>query len=789
MDLPQTGLPQWIRGTTRSGKTTRLIQGFCQWAEGRSRCPHALAGNQSTQAIVLGSTGDNQIRLRQDIFAASPQACSPYTTSPLGFIQQEVLLFWPLIADRLGLSILFPLRLRSETEQELACQLWETIVFGKGQLPPKTLDRAVRNELDLFMLAINRGLPWETQADGSLSVAAILATKTEEAQELGLTNLRIETWITWRNWCLERGFLTYSIMTELFQRVLLPDPHYQATLPQRFSAIFADDVDEYPAVLVQLFEIFLENGFWGIFTENPQGSVRLGFGADPLAFASLASRCHSMELLPPEDALSRTYGSLFLQLLQPQPPSLGFDPFDVQDSPIQVLQTTLRGDLLRQISNRIGEAVRQGEVQPRDIALITPGLDGITRYSFQEMLRKQGINLLPLAEQRSLIEVPIVGALLTLLALVYEGVGDLVDRDRVAELLTVLSEAQPRGDSDRGSSTHPPIDAVRAGLLVDHCYRPDPLHPTLLDFRVYHRWDRLGHVATQQYDRLRDWIQTQHQALRQELVDPPILLDRALQKFFAFHHHLTYAQLAALRELMETATHYWAVRSRLDEVENASGNSSGNLSGNLSGKSSTKRSENLSKKTPETQAEIQPDNETKTPIVYADSLRDFIQLLRQGTIAANPYPVDSTTPPNAVTLATIFQYRLNHCCHRWQFWLDVGSPRWLLKNGGLTAADWFLTGLPDSLAQPGQPISLGELRLERNVLDLLGRSAAVPYNPDHLNTHHLDLETNPAQNTIAESTRSSPRLYLCHSDLATNGQEQMGVLLPLVYAGFPSQPD
>lgn len=757
--LPQTGLPQWIRGTTRSGKTTRLIQGFCQWAESRSRCPHALAGNQFTQAIVLGSTGDNQIRLRQDLFAASPQACSPYTTSPLGFIQQEVLLFWPLIADRLGLSILFPLRLRSETEQELACQLWETIVFGKGQLPPKTLDRAVRNELDLFMLAINRGLPWETQADGSPSVAAILATKTEEAQELGLTNLRIETWITWRNWCLERGFLTYSIMTELFQRVLLPDPHYQATLPQRFSAIFADDVDEYPAVLVQLFEIFLENGFWGIFTENPQGSVRLGFGADPLAFASLASRCQSVELLPPEDALSRTYGSLFLQLLQPQPPSLGFDPFDVQDSPIQVLQTTLRGDLLRQISNRIGEAVRQGEVQPRDIALITPGLDGITRYSFQEMLRKQGINLLPLAEQRSLIEVPIVGALLTLLALVYEGVGDLVDRDRVAELLTVLSEAQPRGNSDRGSSTHPPIDAVRAGLLVDHCYRPDPLHPTLLDFRVYPRWDRLGYVATQQYDRLREWIQTQHQALRQELVDPPILLDRALQNFFAFHHHLTYAQLAALRELMETATHYWAVRSRLDEVENASKNSSGNLSGN----SSTKRSENLSNPTPETQAEIQPDNETKTPIVYADSLRDFIQLLRQGTIAANPYPVDSTTPPNAVTLATIFQYRLNHCCHRWQFWLDVGSPRWLLKNGGLTAADWFLTGLPDSLAQPGQTLSLGELRLERNVLDLLGRSA--------------------------ESTRSSPRLYLCHSDLATNGQEQMGVLLPLVYAGFPSQED
>jgi hypothetical protein len=33
--------------------------------------------------------------------------------------------------------------------------------------------------------------------------------------------------------------------------------------------------------------------------------------------------------------------------------------------------------------------------------------------------------------------------------------------------------------------------------------------------------------------------------------------------------------------------------------------------------------------------------------------------------------------------------------------------------------------------------------------------------------------------------RTEERIYLCHSDLATNGQEQTGVLLSLVNAAVP----
>ncbi|MGA1410779.1 MAG: recombinase family protein [Prochlorotrichaceae cyanobacterium] len=703
----------WICGHTRSGKTTRLVQEFCQWLE---VTPNARS--QTTQAIVLASTSDNQLALRDALVSASPYSCTPYTASPLGFIQREVFLFWPLLAQHLNLSVLFPLRLRSETEQELAVQFWQRNIDRdnpKTALPPKRLERSVRNELDLFFLALSSGLsiteascPEGSLADKS-SFEARLQDHAAEAEALGVSELRGETWIAWRNWCLERGFLTYSIITELFYRWLLPDPQYQTRFRQRFSAIFADDVDEYPGAMLALFEYCREIGLQGIFTENPRGSVRLGFGADPCAFSPFAETCQRVTLPDPSQSLATASGPLFLQLLQPQPPSLGFE-WDLQEtlsdvSPIQVLQTTLRGELLRQISNLIHQGVQQGQVQPADIALITPGLDSITRYSFQEMLSKQGIDLFPLAEQRPLIEVPLVGALLTLMALVYDGLGYLVDRDRVAEMLTVLSDRSFQGEAT--------IDPVRAGLLADQCYVPDPHHPQLLDYHHCPRWDRLGAIVTPQYDRIRHWISQQRQALQQTLLDPPLLLDRALNTFFTAQRTLSYAQLAALRELMETASHYWEVQQRLG---------------------------------------IDPQNPDET----RHALQTFIQLLRQGTIAANPYPLNPAQPQNAVTLTTVFQYRLNHCRHPWQFWLDVGSPRWLLKSGGLSGADWFLSRIPESL-QGGELLSLGELRVERNLLDLLGRLEGA-----------------------------QPRLFLCHSDLSTSGQEQIGPLLPLVYAGFPS---
>ncbi|MCV3214835.1 recombinase family protein, partial [Plectonema radiosum NIES-515] len=140
------------------------------------------------------------------------------------------------------------------------------------------------------------------------------------------------------------------------------------------------------------------------------------------------------------------------------------------------------------------------------------------------------------------------------------------------------------------------------------------------------------------------------------------------------------------------------------------------------------------------------------PSPPSSTVGEFIQLLRRGTITANPYPMRPVGPASkAVTLATIFQYRASRRSHRWHFWLDAGSPLWS-KGGAATlfGAPFFLQHrLGEPWTAEDEKLS-EEQRLQRILADLL--------------------------------SRVSEKVYLCHSELAVNGQEQLGPLLPLVNA-------
>ena len=172
-----------------------------------------------------------------------------------------------------------------------------------------------------------------------------------------------------------------------------------------------------------------------------------------------------------------------------------------------------------------------------------------------------------------------------------------------------------------------------------------------------------------------------------------------------------FEQLSALRQLIEAAQHYWEVDSRL------------------------RRSQRFD-----------------APAYMTVSR--FIQLLQSGTVTANPYPVRPIGPnSNAVLLANVFQYRSSRRAHRWQFWLDAGSPRWLSGVDSLFGAPLFLQGWSGRAWTAADTMDANERRLRRILLDLL--------------------------------SRTEERVYLCHSDLATNGQEQTGVLLSLVNAAVP----
>lgn len=713
----------WVVGASRSGKTTRLVRYFSDWVE-RIGNPEIWTfytknpnSNQSENRIqtlnplwreprvlVLTSNHDGRVHLSNRIATLNKSKYILETKTTSGFIQDEVMLFWPLIVEMLEIKAQFPLILRPETEQELATKLWKSKLNALGN-GGSSQYRLVRRILDLWQLGTYAGIAGEN-IEEIFYQGLDIHTLDLEAELL--TSLLVG----WRQWCLQRGLLTYGLITELYHKYLFKNIQYQEHLKNRYQLVIADDVDNYPAIYYYLLEFLLDKGAVGAFGYNPYGSVRLGLGADPEFLKRLESRCQVENLVCDGEE------NLVTELAQPMIKLVREETiiFTLPET-VENIQTISRAELLQQTTQLIIREITAGKVQPEEIAIIAPGLDAIARYQIIEILGKHHIEVDPLNEQRPLIGSANVRGLLTLLTLVYPGLGRLVNRDQVAEMLVVLSRNysdQYRREEDRENQEQEhQIDPVRAGIIVDNCFVPDPENPRLLDIRVFDRWDRIGYVASTAYREILTWIQ-QRQNQQIPSSTPVFLLYAAMEKFIFKNQTPSFGILSELRELLETAQHYWEIEQRVSQTEYP----------------------------------FTPHDQTR----LTNSINEFISLLRQGTITANPYPVRTLgQSKKAITLATVFQYRASYRYHKWHFWMDIGSPLW--SKGGAASLFGSHIFLQDRMGKSwtaADEDTAETQRLERIIVDLLGRV--------------------------------SEKIYLCHSDLAVNGQEQLGPLSPLIYS-------
>ncbi len=515
--------------------------------------------------------------------------------------------------------------------------------------------------------------------------------------------------LTWRDWCWQRGLLTYGLILELYWRYLLPDPQYQLQLRRRFLAVAADDVDDYPGICRELFERLLDLQHPGLFTFNPEGKIRLGLNADPDTLEGLCGRCEQVLDL---DSRRPSLPGLLAELAEPML-ELALNPTYLMQLPASVpsLETVARSQLLRRVGQEIAEIVQQRGVSPAEIAIIAPGLDAIARYSLRHILEGYGIPVHPLQVQRPLVSQPRVRAVLTLLPFFYGGLGRRINRDLVAEMLVLLSR-NPHQVEDEADEGLPfklklDLDPVRGGLLADACYQPNPDWPQLLPAQSFPGCDRLGYRATVAYEKIRDWIE----GMRSQLQGPPplsplVVLDRIVNDFL-WYPDLADDQRQALRELLETAAHFWQVEERVGGNRPA-----------------------------------------------AAAVGEFLSLLQTGTVTANPYPLKQRQPP-AVTLSTIYQYRSHRLSHRWHFWLDIGSPLWLRGGAAvLFAAPIFERSRPlpyDAEARQQDD----EARLKRILKDLLARV------DEQVVLCHSDLAVNGQEQT-------GPLLALANASVSIN---------------------
>ncbi len=658
--------PIWIEGTTRTGKTTRLIQQFSDFFD----------SHNSAFTLVFAANNQNRHQLADKLAQKIKGKSAIICKTPLGFFQDEITLFWPLLCQELQIKAQFLICLRPETEQELATKLWQN-QLKNAELPGLNRERLVRNILDLLQLAGASGVKLDqipTRLEHGLGIFQ-LSPEHNYRQIYAEWGKMIENWASW---CLNHGFVTYGLIYYLYDQFLLPNVLYQQYLSEKYEAIFADDLDDYPAIARHFFEFLLDNSKFGVFTYNPNGQIRLGINADPEYLKNIANRC-KIEKLREDRPLIDTAVKLLTN----------FDYNDsLPDSIVQIKAIT-RATLLRKVSQFIVDSVSKGDLAAGEIAIIAPGLDAIARYSLLEILSSQGVPITPLNEQRPLVSYAHIRALLTLLCLIYPNLAHLAPPDTVREMLIILSQKP-----DQNGNLIAEIDPVRAGLLIDHCQ-------PLLDFETnFPRWDRLGYKASRVYQEICQWLKETKNL--QEKTTPLNILDKAIKDFYDNGKYFNSAELSALRELMETAQHYWEVNQRQGE--------NGEIVGN------------------------------------------FVQLLQREAITSNPRPVGIFgKSKDSITLATVFQYRQERTCHRWLFLLDTNSRLW--EKGGaanLFAAPIFLQNWDGKPLTPEDNEKMNEERLIRIIKDLL--------------------------------SRSTEKVYLCHSFLDINGSEQIAGLSPLIYA-------
>jgi hypothetical protein len=203
----------WVEGGTRSGKTEMLVSQFCQWLD--AEVVLDKQSHQKGKILVLAGNDESKRKLGDKLTIAI-QGKYPITAkTTIGFIQDEVLLFYPLLIQKLKLPAHIPLRLRPETEQELATKLWQPSLqrLNWREIAPSEY-RFVRRTLDLLLLAAYSCTPME-------AVPRLLAqgfgVESDASPIYGcLESLAVE----WRDWCLGRGLLTYGIMAELYWRFI-----------------------------------------------------------------------------------------------------------------------------------------------------------------------------------------------------------------------------------------------------------------------------------------------------------------------------------------------------------------------------------------------------------------------------------------------------------------------------------------------------------------------------------------------------------------------------------------
>lgn len=603
-----TPATSFLLGPAGSGKTTVLTH----------RLRHLLQQGEPAYTILVLVAEPNHRQPFLDFLHQS--GVGPYAelkiTTFNRLAQEMVALFWPLLARPAG--FVHPYRPPTFLSYDLAQLLmWQIVTpmlqagaFADLRLRPQqivsqlldTLNRAALNALSLDEAIERQIRTWTGEAE-----------RPRHLQEAGQAAHQF------RQRCLDNGLLDLSLVVQTFDRQFLDHAEFGRYFSERYRHLIVDNVEEQTPAGQNFISRLLPMVQSAALAYDAGGGYKRFLAADPLGANQFHSRSQHVYnfnesfVAPPDLGLLANGVENYLR--HANKPTDG-----AERALVGVVNGRYRREMIANLIPLLQELIHDDGLQPRDIAIITPYLDGALRYMLGQMLRQANLPYALLRRRSSPREEPRIRAWLTWLALAHPDWQVTPAPFDVAEALTLSIDG---------------LDPARAALLTAQLYGENgqkgrgsgPAGLTLGDPAGLPEniVARVGAEMVGLVAELRNWLLGQNGRLP---------LDHALHDLFSL---LAQPHFRPTPDLAGAAVCDWLVRAAVRLRQAA------------------------------------PQLGLDSPAQIGAA---FIEGIQQGLVTANPPELGEPPDPDGIMISTIYGYLLAGRPVRVQVWLETAATGW-----------------------------------------------------------------------------------------------------------------
>lgn len=616
----------FVQGPAGFGKTTAAV----------ARMLHLLeSGLPGERLLVLTPQ-----RTLADPYAAAlrrsdaPPGGVVTLTTMGGLARRMVDLFWPLVVEEAGFGLPDerPIFLTLETAQYYMARVAGPLIEREGYFESINIDR---NRLYSQLLDnLNKA------AVVGFEIAELVprlkgAWVGEQAHAQVFEHAELCA-LAFRRYCLAHNLLDFSLQMEVFARYLWSEPLCRDYLQGTYTHLIVDNVEEDTPVAHDLLSAWLPHSEGALVITDAGAGYRVFLGAAPEGVARLRELCDETVRFSVSFVTSpalAAFGTSLARVLARQRSQtwtldLGGEPeaADHQPEPstsydlgavLRFAYHRFHPEMLDWVAQEIADLVHGQGVAPSEIVVLSPYLSDALRFSLTDRLAQLQVPARSHRPSRALREEPAAQTLLTLAALAHPDWRITPSRYDVAYALV-----QALAD----------LDLIRAQLLVQVLYRVREGIPTLLPFEGVkpEMQQRITFLLGERYEAIRLWLQ-------RYVEGEPTELDHFLARMFGevlsqpgFGFHADFDAARVASTLIESVRKFrWVVEP------------------------------------------VWHREDTGKPVG-----REYLDMVRQGVIAAQYLEPWRQTASDAVLLAPAYTFLLSNRPVEVQFWLNVGSQGW-----------------------------------------------------------------------------------------------------------------